>query len=250
MPLARSCADILARTPSRSSSSKWGLQDQQWRWGFAKTGLAAAGGTNAPVDDVAPQIEHVGDVPVQAGGGQQDTLRDEAQGRWTGGRPASWRSTTCNGYTFCQPHLLVDVEVVGVGDDVGGSRHAACPQLHLLGLLPVVHGAAAHPAQKQTNSQDDIHCLWWKFNQFQLIDQLIDWLLRTCTTPKAISSPAAHPSVKWKQPVWKAISQKNRWDTRTQVFTNLVEDLKPQATHLWTWFRIRFRVQTVQNSLC
>lgn len=34
---------------------------------------------NAPVEDVAPQLEHVGEVPLQAGGEQEDTLRHKSQ---------------------------------------------------------------------------------------------------------------------------------------------------------------------------
>lgn len=41
--------------------------------------------------------------------------------------------------------LLVHVQVGGVRDDLGGDRHAPGPQVHLLGLLPVVQTSRAHP---------------------------------------------------------------------------------------------------------
>lgn len=36
-------------------------------------------GWEVPVENVTPQLKHVGKVPVQAGGGQEDTLRRTGQ---------------------------------------------------------------------------------------------------------------------------------------------------------------------------
>lgn len=48
--------------------------------------------------------------------------------------------------------LLVHVQVGGVRDDLGGDRHAPGPQVHLLGLLPVVQTSRAHPDGSETPS--------------------------------------------------------------------------------------------------
>lgn len=46
--------------------------------------------------------------------------------------------------------LLKRVQLYGVRDDLRGNRHASCPQLHLLRLLPVVQSSTAHPTETHT----------------------------------------------------------------------------------------------------
>lgn len=56
------------------------------------------------------------------------------------------RRHTCGAAT----DLLVHVQLGAVRDDLGGDGHAPRPQLHLLGLLPVVQSSTAHPNETHT----------------------------------------------------------------------------------------------------
>lgn len=61
--------------------------------------------------------------------------------------------------------LLVHVQLGGVLDDLGGHGHAPRPQLHLLGLLPVVQSSTAHPGYTNTNTPPSLYKMW--FSKFR-----------------------------------------------------------------------------------